>query len=572
MPDALGKSIGDILVEQGVITKAQLEEAQANQQSEGGRLEEALLRTGIVTSSEVTRAWARHYRRDVVDLSQVQIAPALLELIPQAIAKRQNIVPIAREDGRILVASAEPLDFNTLDNLRFLLGADIDYVFADRESLQEAVNRCYGNVEESVDTLLSEFTDSDITRVDKTSGVFTSQTTEEGDDAPIVRLVHMVITDAIAQRASDIHIEPLENRLRVRYRIDGVCHEVQNPPKRLQGAILSRVKIMASMNIAEKRLPQDGRIQMRVAGRDIDFRVSALPSSHGESIVMRILDRESVLMNIEQLGFDPSDHERFRRIIRRPNGIFLVTGPTGSGKTTTLYGALNELNRPDTKIITAEDPVEYTLTGINQVEVKTQIGMTFSRILRSVLRQAPNVILVGEIRDRETAEIAIQAALTGHLVFSTLHTNDAPSAITRLIDIGVKPFLCASAVMAVMAQRLIRKTCRECREPYDPGRATLKAAGLTDEQIDSTTFYRGVGCRACSNTGFRGQLGIFELMEMNSTLRELAFNCAPRSELTAAAQQGGMVTLRRDGLRKVLAGISTVEEILRITTRGDEES
>jgi len=570
MPEAVGRSIGDVLLEQGVVTQAQLEEAQSNQQVEGGGLDDALLRTGIVTQTEITRAWARYYGREVIDLATVQISPALLELIPQAIAKRQNILPVSREGGRIIVASAEPLDFNTLDNLRFLLGSDIDYVLADRESLQEAVSRSYGSVEESVDTLLSEFTDSDISRVE-TGSLLAKGQQEESDDAPIVRLVHMIITDAISQRASDIHIEPLESRLRVRYRIDGVCHEMQSPPKRLQGAIISRVKIMSGMDIAEKRLPQDGRIQMRVSGRDVDFRVSALPASHGESMVLRILDRESVLINIEQLGFDPEDHERFQRIIRRPNGIFLVTGPTGSGKTTTLYAALNELNRPDTKIITAEDPVEYTLSGINQVEVSARIGLTFSRILRSVLRQAPNVILVGEIRDRETAEIAIQAALTGHLVFSTLHTNDAPSALTRLIDIGVKPFLCASAVMAVMAQRLVRVICSECKQPYDPGVAKLKAAGLTDEQIEKTKFEHGTGCRNCSNTAYRGRTAIFELMRMNPTLRELAFNCAPRSEIAKAAEQSGMVTLRRDGIRKVLAGTTTVDEVLRITARGEDD-
>ena len=570
MPEAVERSIGDILLGQGVVTRGQLAEAKSNQQSEGGTLDDALLRTGIVTQAEITRAWASYYGRDVIDLATVQISPALLELIPQAIAKRQNIIPVSREGGRIIVASAEPLDFNTLDNLRFLLGSDIDYVFADRESLQEAVGRCYGSVEESVDTLLSEFTDSDISRVE-TGSALTRGQQQETDDAPIVRLVQMIITDAIAQRSSDVHIEPLENRLRVRYRIDGVCHEVQSPPKRLQGAIISRVKIMSGMDIAEKRLPQDGRIQMRVSGRDVDFRVSALPASHGESVVLRILDRESVLIDIEQLGFDPEDHERFRRIIRRPNGIFLVTGPTGSGKTTTLYAALNELNRPDTKIVTAEDPVEYTLSGVNQVEVNSRIGMTFGRILRSVLRQAPNVILVGEIRDRETAEVAIQAALTGHLVFSTLHTNDAPSALTRLIDIGVKPFLCASAVMAVMAQRLVRVICEECKEPYDPGRARLKAAGLTDEQIDGTTFMHGTGCRNCANTTYRGRLGIFEMMQMSPTLRELAFNCAPRSDIARAAEQAGMVTLRGDGIRKVLGGITTVDEVLRITARGEEE-
>ena len=521
----------------------------------------------MVTDSEIAQAWSKHLGREVVDVSNVDISPALLELVPQAMAKRQNIVPVREESGRVIVASAQPLDFNTLDNLRFLLGRDIDYVLASREDVEDAVSRYYGAAEESVDTLLSEFTDSEIARVGGGGG---SRQSDEGDDAPIVKLVHMIISDAIAARASDIHVEPLEARLRIRYRIDGVCHEVQNPPKRLQGAVISRLKIMSNMDIAEKRLPQDGRIQMRVDGRDIDFRVSALPAVHGESVVLRILDRESVLVSIEQLGFDPGDHERFLKIIRRPNGIFLVTGPTGSGKTTTLYSALGALNRPDTKIITVEEPVEYTLSGINQVEVNAKIGLTFGRVLRSILRQAPNVILVGEIRDRETAEIAIQAALTGHLVFSTLHTNDAPSALTRLIDMGVKPFLCASAVMAVMAQRLVRRICPECTEEYEPEPAKLKAAGLTEEQVANTTFYHGTGCPSCGNTGYRGRIAIFEMMEMNSTLRELTFNCATRTDLSRAAEAAGMVPLRGDGLRKVVQGMTTVDEILRITARGDE--
>ena len=568
MPDIGGTELGDLLVQQRVITRAQREEAEANQQTEGGSLEEALLRMGLVTQPDVTRAWAAHLGREVVDLETVQVSPALLELIPQAIAKRQNIVPINRLNRRIIVASAEPLDFNTLDNLRFLLGSDIDYVLATRDALQEMLNRCYGSVEESVDTLLSEFTDSEITRVDM-GGAKPGR--DEDSDAPIVKLVYMIINDAIKGRASDIHIEPLESRLRIRYRVDGVCHEIQNPPKRLQGAMLSRVKIMSGMDIAEKRLPQDGRIQMRVGGRDIDFRVSALPAQHGESMVLRILDRESVMVSIEDLGFDPGDHQRFNRIIKRPNGIFLVTGPTGSGKTTTLYSALNVLNRPDTKIITVEDPVEYQISGINQVEVKAEIGLTFGRVLRSVLRQAPDVILVGEIRDRETAEIAIQASLTGHLVFSTLHTNDASSALTRLIDMGVKPFLVASAVMAVMAQRLVRRICAECREETTPPESRLEAAQMTPEQIATTTFYAGAGCRSCSNTGYRGRIAIFELMEMNPTLRELAFNCAPTMEIFRAAVAAGMTTLRQDAIRKVIAGVSTLEEVVRITAKAEEE-
>jgi type IV pilus assembly protein PilB len=370
-------------------------------------------------------------------------------------------------------------------------------------------------------------------------------------------------------RASDIHVEPMSERVRIRYRVDGMCQEVKSPPKRLQGAVISRLKIMANIDIAEKRRPQDGRILMRIDGRDIDFRVSVLPATHGESVVLRILDKEKALISLEKLGFDPEDHVRFNRIIRRPNGVFLVTGPTGSGKTTTLYAALNQLNRPDVKIISAEDPVEYSLAGINQCQVHDQIGLTFARILRSMLRQAPNIILVGEIRALDVADVAVQAALTGHLVFSTLHTNDAPSAITRLVDMGVKPFLVASAVQAIMAQRLIRTICQRCKEPVEPDPWVLKAMGMGAQDLEGATFYHGRGCPACNSSGYRGRQGIFELMEMNSTIREMAFNKAPLEHIRRQAIMSGMLTLKDDGIRKAKAGITTLEEVMRITVRGE---
>ncbi|HHH76545.1 MAG TPA: type II/IV secretion system protein, partial [Phycisphaerae bacterium] len=388
----------------------------------------------------------------------------------------------------------------------------------------------------------------------------------DDDAAPIVKLASMLITEAVTMRSSDIHIEPMTDRVRVRYRIDGVCIDRDNIPKRMQGPIINRIKLLAGIDLAEKRLPQDGRIKMTIDGSDVDFRVSSLPSYHGESIVLRILRPESARVGIRTLGFEEDDYAEFQKIIKRPNGVFLVTGPTGSGKTTTLYSALNELNGPDKKIITAEDPIEYNFSGINQVQVNEHIGLTFSAILRSMLRQAPNIILVGEIRDSEVAEVAIQAALTGHLVFSTLHTNDAASAITRLIDMGVKPFLVASSIQAVLAQRLIRVICENCKEPEDnPDARVLRLLGFSPEEIESTTFHRGKGCDHCAHTGYRGRQGIFELMEMNNALRDLAFKRRPVAEIRRSAVAGGMKPLVEDGRRKVRRGVTTIEELVRVT-------
>ena len=395
----------------------------------------------------------------------------------------------------------------------------------------------------------------------------------ETEDAPVIRLVHNLIAEAVKARASDIHVEPFENRLRIRYRIDGVCREVEKmrPPKRLQGPIMARIKIMAKMDIAEKRKPLDGQIKLTITGRQLDLRVSSVPGTWGESICMRILDKGNLVLGVQDMGFEDDDYNRFKNIIRRPNGILLVTGPTGSGKTTTLYGALGELNKPDVKIITAEDPVEYHLSGINQCQVNETIEFNFARILRAMLRQAPNIILVGEIRDAETAEMAIEAALTGHLVFSTLHTNDAPSAITRLIDMGVKSFLVASSVQAIMAQRLVRLLCSKCKEAYEPPDTELKLLGLRREDLKGRALYRPVGCENCDGSGFRGRKGIYELMEMNRSLREMAFKQAPVHELRKAAIASNMSTLRHDALRKLMKGITSVNEVLESTVGGEPE-
>jgi type IV pilus assembly protein PilB len=450
--------------------------------------------------------------------------------------------------------------------LKFILGMEIKPVLATTEAIAEAIERYYGGEESTVDNMLKEFTEGELAVQE--AGAAAAE--EEEEDAPIVRLVSLIVSDAVQARASDIHVEPLVDRLRIRYRIDGVCQEVESPPKRLQNSILARLKVMAGMDLAEKRKPQDGRIPMTVSGKQLDLRVSDIPTTHGESIVMRILNRESAKVSLIELGFHPSDLEHFRRIIRRPNGIFLVTGPTGSGKTTTLYAALNELNRPDVKIITAEDPIEYTFAGINQSQVQTEVNRTFPVILRAMLRQAPEIILVGEIRDADTAEIAIRAALTGHLVFSTLHTNDAASAIPRLMDMGVKPYMVASSVQAIMAQRLVRTLCTNCKEQHDCPEAMLGAIGLTREDVEGITLYRGHGCNRCNGSGFYGRIGIFELMEMNTELRDLAFAKAPTGEIREKARAYGMLTLREDGLRKVIQGITSVEEVVRVCGTGKE--
>ncbi|MCS7168633.1 MAG: ATPase, T2SS/T4P/T4SS family [Gemmatales bacterium] len=553
----------DVLLRKKLISADQLREALQLQQSTGAKLADALVKLGYVTPTEIMQAIAEYHNLQAVDLSQVTIPPSVIELVPESVARENVILPLAQENGTLKVIMSDPMDMDTIQKLQFILNKDIQPVLAPREQIIEAINRYYGQSEtESVDSMLQEFTDTAIDTTETESAAAAAAILDS--DAPVVKLVNLIIQEAVSLRASDIHIEPFADHVRVRYRIDGVLVQRDSPPKRLLPAIISRIKIMAKMDIAEKRRPQDGRIKMVLNGKHYDLRVSILPTNHGQACVMRILDRQNVQISIRELGFSESDYQKFVQIIKRPNGIFLVTGPTGSGKTTTLYAVLNELNRPDRKIITAEDPVEYYLPGVNQVEVKHQIGLDFARILRATLRQAPNIILVGEIRDKETAEIAIQAALTGHLVFSTLHTNDAPSAITRLVDIGLQPFLIASSLIGVMAQRLVRLVCPKCREPDQPSAAEIKAAGLTPERLKTATFYRGRGCQHCHHTGYRGRTGIFELMKMNSTLRELTFKREPAQVIRRYARMFGMRTLLEDGVEKACNGLTTLEEVLSI--------
>ncbi len=559
----MAKSRGDfteILLRKQLVSADQLEEARNVAQQTGAKLNEVLVKLGYANNEQVMSAIAEFNGIQFIELTEITIPPAVVELVPESVARENVVLPLSQEGPVLKIVMSDATDVATMEKLQFILNKQITPVLAPREQIVEAINRHYGQSEtESVDSMLAEFTD---TAIDFTDTEATSAANTEDGDAPVIKLVNLVIQEAVSLRASDIHIEPFTDRIRIRYRIDGVLVERDSPPRRLLAPICSRIKIMGSIDIAEKRRPQDGRIKLNLHGRHYDLRVSFLPTAHGQSCVMRILDRGNIQVSIKDLGFGEDDYGRFQQIIKRPNGIFLVTGPTGSGKTTTLYAALNELNRPDRKIITAEDPVEYYLPGINQVEVKHQIGLDFQRIIRAMLRQAPNIILVGEIRDHETAEIAIQASLTGHLVFSTLHTNDAPSAITRLVDIGVQPFLVASSVIAIMAQRLVRIVCPKCKAPDTPSAQEIKASGYTPEQLKTATFMRGRGCNHCNHTGYRGRLGIFEMLKMTGPMREMTFKREPTQTIRRMARLQGMRTLLEDGLNKSTKGVTTLEEVL----------
>lgn len=547
-------------IQDGTISKDQLAEANDAAGSLGIPVEDALVRLEYVDPVRINEAKAQAYGFRPVNLDGMEIPHSVIELVPESVARENLVVPVSFENERLAVAVVDPLNYEVVEKLQFILDRDVEMLMGQKEQILSAINRHYGQSQtESVDSMLLEFTE---TAIDFTEAELSRAETEAEDDenSPVIRLVNLIIQEAVNMRASDIHIEPFDDRVRIRYRIDGVLIERDSPPKRLLPALVSRLKVMGRIDITEKRRPQDGRIKTRVAGREFDLRVSVLPTQHGQAIVLRILDRDNIKIGIRNLGFSEENYRKFQNIIRRPNGIFLVTGPTGSGKTTTLYSALGELNRPDRKIITAEDPVEYYLPGINQVEVRSPIGLTFARIIRAMLRQAPNVILVGEVRDTETAEMAIQASLTGHLVFSTLHTNDAPGSITRLIDMGVQPFLVASSVMAIMAQRLVRVVCSKCGEPYDPPPDELQQFEITSDQLESARFLRGKGCNYCQHTGYRGRKAVFEMMLMNSVLREMTFRSEPTQNLRRQARLFGMKTLVEDAAEKALEGVTTLAE------------
>jgi general secretion pathway protein E/type IV pilus assembly protein PilB len=555
----------DLLVDMGQVSDQQLATVREETSANGEGVIDTLLSHKIIRPMDVAQAKAQHSGNEFINLSDVRLTDDVIAAVPRTVAKRYRAVPVAAHNGSIAVALADPSDLDVIDTLQRLLNADIEVRVATDEDIDHALNKYYGAADDSVTQLIQDITEGEVEVGLPAKAAEADDGRTVDADAPIIKLVNTLIVEAFKARASDIHLEPLSKSFRVRYRIDGVMHEMKSPPKRLQAAILSRLKIQSNMSIAERRIPQDGRIQTQVGGKLIDLRVSCVPTIHGESIVMRILDKEGLRLGLPELGFFTDDQQTFERLIGLPDGILLVTGPTGSGKTTTLYSCLNFINRPDRKIITVEDPVEYLLAGINQVQVSETIGLTFAMALRSMLRQAPNVIMLGEIRDVETATIAINASLTGHLVFSTLHTNDAPSAVTRLIDIGVKPFLVASSVRALMAQRLVRKVCKKCIAPYQPSDSELQALNLDAGKTASATFMRGKGCNDCNKTTYRGRFGIFEVFVIDDEARKLIYERVPSSVLRSRAREMGMRTLREDGARKVMAGLTTADEVIRAT-------
>ena len=548
----------------GYVTNEQLAPARSEADSTGEGVVDTLVAKGVLTAAIVAQAKATHFGTEFIRLADMRVADDVIAAIPRHVAKRYGVVPVRKEENGIVVAMTDQSDLDTLDGLQHSLNTSILPAVASTEEIDAAIAKYYGVKDDSVSKMIQDITEGEVE-----VGQVTAVTTDDGStveaDAPIIKLVNTMIVEAFKMRASDIHLEPLAKRFRVRYRIDGMLHEMKNPHKRLQLSIISRLKIMSNMSIAERRIPQDGRIQAAVGGKTIDLRVSCLPTTHGESIVMRLLDKEGLKLGLGELGFFTDDQQTFERLIGLPDGILLITGPTGSGKTTTLYAVLNFINRPDRKIITVEDPVEYVLSGINQVHVNEAVGLTFANALRSMLRQAPNVIMLGEIRDLETATIAINASLTGHLVFSTLHTNDAPSAVTRLIDIGVKPFLVASSSRCLMAQRLVRKVCKRCGQPATPTEQEMRSLNIDTAKASAAAFKKGRGCAECNKTGFRGRMGIFEVFVIDDEVRKLIYDKVSATVLRARAREIGMRTLREDGTRKVLAGITTPEEVIRAT-------
>ena len=562
-----------ILNKKGLLSLNQVQEAQELAQKTNIKLSQAIKDLGYVTGDQIAEAIAEEHGKRYVDLKDVAIRPSVVELISESIARENCVLPYEEEGDSLVVVVSDPDDVEVFEKLRFILQRPIEAVVSSREAIQEAINQHYGqNVGESADSMIQEMTDTAInfTVVDGEGNDADQAGASSESDAPIVRLCDQIIAEAVQLRASDIHIEPFEDRVRIRYRIDGKLVEREALPKRFQGALISRFKILAKLDIAERRRTQDGRIKLTLGEKELDLRVSVIPSAHGQSIVMRILDKDNIRVSLLQLGFAERDYKRFTQLIQRPNGIILVTGPTGSGKTTTLYAALNELNTPNRKIITAEDPVEYYLPGINQVEIKHQIGLDFAAVIRSMLRQAPNVILVGEMRDLETASMGIQASLTGHLVFSTLHTNDAPSAITRLVDMGVPGYMVASSVIGIMAQRLVRCVCPKCKRPYAPSEAELRAAHITPEMAEKATFMKGKGCVNCNKTGYRGRRAIFELMYMSPKVRELTFKGESTSAIRKLARSEGMHVLFEDGIVKAMKGLTTIEEVVRVARLEDD--
>jgi type IV pilus assembly protein PilB len=567
MSSTTNNRLGELLVREKLISLQQLRKAQQDQQKSGGNLSYALSKLGYISDSEITDFLSNQYRLPAIDLSEYEIEPEVIKLVSREVCDKHKIIPVSRSGSSLIVAMADPANLHAIDDIKFLTGFNVEPVVASETAIAQAVER-YHNSAPSYAEVMADFQldDDDIDFSADTEEDNIHELERASEDAPVVRLVNVVLLNAIRKGASDIHIEPYEKKLRVRYRIDGVLHEEMTPPMKLKNALSSRLKIMSQLDIAERRLPQDGRIKLKLGkDREMDFRVSVLPTMWGEKIVLRLLDKANLQLDMAKLGFDPKPLEDFLWAIRQPWGMVLVTGPTGSGKTTTLYSALSDLNKPGVNISTAEDPVEYNLVGINQCQMHEDIGLNFAAALRAFLRQDPDTIMVGEIRDFETAEIAVKAALTGHLVLSTLHTNDAPATISRLLNMGVEPFLITASVNLVLAQRLARRICKDCRQvlPTDP--KVLAEIGIPEAQIATTQVYHGKGCQTCNGSGYKGRVALYEVMRFTDALKEMVLQGASSAELKAAAIRGGMCSLRMSGIQKVTEGVTTIEELLRVT-------
>jgi len=558
----------EMLVDLGFVTSPQVEAARAEAKAAGVGVVDLLVANKTIRPADVTQAKAAQFGAEVVHLGGMQLPEDVIATVSRDIARKYRVIPVYKHENGVTIALADPSDLATVDSLSHLLRAEtINIQVASEQDIENALQKYYGEKKGIVadERFKDVMQDLNAEHGGGLAAAAAAQAEAAEADAPLIKLVNQIVTEAFKLRASDIHLEPLSKTFRIRYRIDGMLQEIKGPPKKLQAAVIARLKIQSNMSIAEHRIPQDGRIQANVGPKTVDLRVSCLPTVHGESIVMRILDKEGLKLGLPELGFMTDDQQAFEKLISLPDGILLVTGPTGSGKTTTLYSCLHYINRPDRKIITVEDPVEYVLAGINQVQVNEIVGLSFSKALRAILRQSPNVVMLGEIRDLETATIAINASLTGHLVFSTLHTNDAPSAVTRLIDMGVKPFLIASSTRALMAQRLVRKICKQCLAPYTPTADELRPLNLPAELLATAQFKKGKGCSNCNGTGHRGRFGVFEIFVIDDESRKLIYERVPSSVLRARARQAGMRSLREDGIRKILAGLTTCDEVIRAT-------
>ncbi|MFY9823031.1 MAG: type IV-A pilus assembly ATPase PilB [Thermoanaerobaculia bacterium] len=570
VPDKLG----ELLMRTGKINQTQLNEALGLQKEQGGRLGTNLVKLGYLTEKELVDSLAQHFRVPAVDLSGMEVDEAVIKIIPADIARKYTILPVSKSGATVTVAMIDPTNVFAMDDVKFMTGYKVEPVVASETAIRVSIDRYYGSthaieLKKVMSDLSEEGSASDLEVLEDEEDLDLAALEEESEQAPVVKLVNLVLTDAIKRGASDIHIEPYEKEYRVRYRIDGILYEMMHPPLKLREAITSRCKIMARLDIAEKRLPQDGRIKIKtkISGRskDLDYRVSVLPTLFGEKIVMRLLDKDKLMLDMGRLGFEPESLRKFEAAILKPYGMVLVTGPTGSGKTNTLYSALQRINTPEVNIMTAEDPVEFNLSGINQVQTREQIGLNFAAALRSFLRQDPNIILVGEVRDFETAEVAIKAAMTGHLVLSTLHTNDAPSSISRLMNMGIEPFLVATSVHMIVAQRLVRRICTFCKEPLDVPPAALVQAGFSEHESRTLKLFKGRGCDRCSNTGYKGRVGLYEVLEVEDEMREMILSGGSAFELRQKAIQNGMMTLRGSGLQKIRDGMTTLDEVVRET-------